>query len=168
MSELNEAALKLLYDEELFIVKEKTYAQETQQPEPSKASEPAPEPITINFKGENKKGIAIIFENDKDDALEPADETLLLNILKAVGLSLKDVAILNHHSVATEWKGKIDASIVLVFGIDPATYGLACSAYTITENENMLWLFSHTLAQLAKEKQLKGNLWGKLQELFPN
>lgn len=168
MSELNEAALKLLYDEELFIVKEKTYVQEANKTETEVVSEPAPEPITIKFKGDNKKGIVILFENDKNEALEQSDETLLLNILKAVGLSLEDVALLNHHTIGVDWKGKIEANKVLVFGTSPTAYSISCDTYAITENESKQWLFSHSLSELANDKQLKAKLWGKLQELFPS
>lgn len=168
MSELNEAALKLLYDEELFIVKEKIYVHVKQSPETAEVSEPAPEPIAINFKGSNKKGVAILFENDNDEFLPQSDETLLLNILKAVGLSLEDVAIINYHNTGSNWKRSVEASKVLVFGTSPSTHGLSCNEYSIEENNGKQWLFSHSLAQLANEKQLKAKLWGMLQELFPS
>lgn len=165
MSELNDAALKLLYDEELFIIKEKGYSKPHEEPILNEVFEPAPEPISFEFKGENKKGIAILFQNENDTSLDPADETLLLNILKAVGLSMEDVAIINH-SVGVDWKDKVKISKVLVFGISQEAYNHTGELYSIAEKEGRSWLFAHSLTELANDKVLKGKLWKSLQSLF--
>lgn len=181
MSELNEAALKLLFEEELFIIKDNNYTEPQDTISVMEVSEPTvsapkPEPeanptehstaAPIVFKGENKKGIVILYQNPEAKTLAAADESLLLNILKAVGLSLEDVAIINQSISNQDWKDEIEFTKVLSFGINPTEYGLSGENYSIIESNNGTWLSSHTLAELANDKVLKGKLWGKLKEMF--
>ncbi|MCB0496426.1 MAG: hypothetical protein KDC79_09855 [Cyclobacteriaceae bacterium] len=167
MDSLNETGIRLFFDEELFILKEKAMNLPSES-QPPVVAEPEAEPYSIAFKGSNRKGVVVLYENTSEESLDASEETLLLNILKAVGLSLEDVAIINHHTAKQKWQDNITASKVIAFGIAPASYNLSCNEYTIINHSNAQWLFSHSLAQLADEKPLKAKLWGKLQELFPD
>jgi len=166
MDELNEVGLKLFFDDELFLINEQTpvAAVATQ---PTKVKEPAPEPYKVAFKGENNKGIGIIINETNQEFLNQEDETLLANILKAVGLTLNDVAIINQHHAGIEWQNKVNCSKVFLFGIKPADYNLSTDLYELLQNKNAQWVFSNSLSEIGKDKLLKGKLWVKLQEVFP-
>lgn len=174
MEELSNASLKLFFEEDIYVIKETEKANtlkkektlEPPKPEPSIVEEPVSEPIEFNYKGGNAKGIAIIINDDSNEFLNTTDETLLLNILKAIGLSLEDVAIINQHNSGTDWKEKLEYTKTLVFGILPSTYKIVSENYVIIKDEESDWLFSDSLFSLGSNKELKGKLWSKLQELF--
>ncbi len=178
MEELTNADLKLLFKEDIYLIKDNDFKEPVpEKPKtetlikedvsaPSVVEEPIAEAISLNYKGANAKGIAIIINDDSNEFLNPTDETLLLNILKALGFSLEDVAIINQHTAGTKWTTQIDFSKVIVFGILPSTYGVTSSNYTIEEKEGAKWLFSDSLFSLNSNKVLKGKLWTTLQEFF--
>ena len=176
MEDLSNAGLKLLFNEDIYIIKEdkndssspKDKPEELQQ-EPSNPSiveDPKEEITALNFKGANKKGIAIIINSDTNEYLNNTDETLLLNILKAIGLSLDDVAIINQHISGITWQNNLEYSKAIVFGILPSTYTIVSENYIIQSNKEVEWLFSDSLFALGSDKVLKGKLWTSLQELF--
>ncbi len=176
MEELTKEDLKLFFDKEIYLIKESSHAKPrpdstpvepaSEKAETPVVEEPLPQPISLVHKGENAKGIALIITDDANEFLNTADETLLLNILKAIGLSLEDVAIINQHRSGTEWQTQINFNKAIVFGILPSTYGVVTENYTIQQKGDAQWLFSDSLFSLASDKVLKGKLWGKLQELF--
>ncbi|MCF6351448.1 MAG: hypothetical protein L3J06_00405 [Cyclobacteriaceae bacterium] len=181
MEDLTKENLKLFFKEDIYLIKEKnasTKLSETAISKPDEANnqstttsvveKPAPiaAPKLLAYKGGNTKGIALIITDDANEFLNTTDESLLLNILKAIGFSIQDVAIINQHTAGNNWVTQIDFSNVIVFGILPSTYGFTSSNYTIEEKEEAKWLFSDSLFSLASNKELKGKLWIKLQELF--
>ncbi len=178
MEELTNADLKLLFKEDIYLIKDNDFKEPVpEEPKtetlikeevsaPSVVEEPIAEAISLNYKGANSKGIAIIINDDSNEFLNPTDETLLLNILKALGFSLEDVAIINQHNSDVEWQSKLDFTKAIVFGILPSTYGITTANYSIQQKEGVSWLFSDSLFSLASDKVLKGKLWSKLQEMF--
>lgn len=182
MEELTKEDLTLFFEEDIYLIKEEITSSKLPEVnilEPIKenistaapmAEEPNPipiiEPKLLAYQGENAKGIAIIITNDSNDFLNKTDETLLLNILKAIGLSLADVAIINQHTANTKWVSQIKFSKVIVFGILPSTYGFVTSNYSIQQKEQEQWLFSDSLFSLSSDKVLKGKLWTTLQDFF--
>ena len=166
MEELSEAGLRLLLDEELYIIDEIINTTEPPNEASNLLKEPDPEAIKLNYKGSNKKGIGIIVQEASHEFLSSSDETLLMNILNAIGLSFDDVAIINHQNTGIAWVDQLQFSKVIVFGVEPTAFSQSIEYYTITPTKNIIWLFSHSLAELAENKTLKGKLWGKLKELF--
>ncbi|MCF6360290.1 MAG: hypothetical protein L3J29_05940 [Cyclobacteriaceae bacterium] len=177
MEELNKEDLRLFFDEEIYLIKDKDNAEsasisniekpiKVESSAPSTVEEPLIEAISLVYKGGNDKGIAIIINDDSNEFLNTTDEALLLNILKATGFSLEDVAIINQHNSGVGWQSQLDFSKVIVFGILPSTYGIASENYSIQKHEEADWLFSDSLFSLGSDKVLKGKLWGELQELF--
>lgn len=174
MEELDKVGLKMFFDEEIYIIpeseKKDTFKEvktvEHKQLEPSIVEEPKAEPLKLSYKGGNVKGIALIINDDINEFLNTRDETLLLNILKAIGLSIDDVAIINQHTSGTDWESQVEFTKAIVFGILPSTYGLETANYKLLQQGDTQWLFSDSLFSLGKDKSLKGALWGKLQELF--
>lgn len=170
MDELNEAGLKLFFKEDIFLIEEKenetSLITEKLDQKPSEVNEPLPASLGLNYKGGNNKGIAIIITDDSNEYLNSRDESLLLNILQAIGLSLEDVAIINQYNSGAEWQEQLEFTKSLVFGILPSKYGIDSENYIIQDVKDVKWLFSDSLFSLASDKTLKGKLWGNLQELF--
>ncbi len=174
MEELTEGDLKLFFEEDIYLIKKEitsTKLPKVKTPAPIKETISTTASIVENSKlmacqGGNAKGIAIIITNDSNDFLNTTDESLLLNILKAIGLSLEDVAIINQHTTGTDWVNQVEFTKAIVFGILPSTYGFVTENYNIQQKDQTQWLFSDSLFSLASDKVLKGNLWDKLQELF--
>jgi len=178
MEDLSNVGLKLFFDEGIYIINEDRLESspavvETKkelQKEISSSSileEPKEEITSINYKGGNKKGIAIIISNESNEYLTDTDETLLLNILKAIGLTFEDIALINQHQAGTKWHNQVNCSKVFLFGIKPVDYNLSSALYELIPVNNAQWLFSNTLAEIGKDKVLKSKLWVKLQEVFP-
>lgn len=176
MEDLDKVGLKLLFDEDIYIIKEdrsEHSASNEINKEPTKEAssppileEPKEEITSLNYKGGNNKRIAIIINDDSNEYLNNTDEALLLNILKALGLSLDGVAIINQLTSGITWQGELEYSKVIVFGILPSTYSKLAEKYTIQSNGDSKWLFSDSLFALGNDKALKGKLWTSLQELF--
>ncbi len=168
MEDLNKADLKLFFDEEIYLIKEATGIEPTQKEEqkPLVVEKPETEHLPLVYKGGNTKGIVIIINDDSNEFLNNMDETLLLNILKAIGLSLNDVAIINQYNSSSDWKKQLEFAKVIAFGVQPGNYNITIGHYIIHSVDDVKWLFSDSLTELASNKVLKGKLWGKLQELF--
>lgn len=169
MEELSNVGLKMFFDEEIYLI-DKINSDTLIVPEPvtktSVAHEPDMEPVTLSYKGGNNKGIVIIGSEESHEFFRDADEILLLNILKAIGLSISDVAIINQHTSGANWQDQLEFTKVIAFGVDSSSYDLTTEKYSIHIHQNIKWLFSDSLASLSEDKALKGKLWGKLQELF--
>ncbi len=178
MEELSKEDLKLFFDEEIYLIKDNDFKEsvpvepKTETTIKEKTStlpaveEPIAEALSLNYKGGNAKGIAIVINDDSNEYLNDTDETLLLNILKAVGFSLEDVAIVNQHNSGVKWQSQLDFTKAIIFGVLPSAYGITCENYSIQKHEEADWLFSDSLFSLGSDKVLKGKLWGKLQKLF--
>ena len=166
MEELSAADLVLFFDDELYLINEPDKIQSSQEAEVSEVKEPVLKPLSLNYKGGNAKGIVILANEESTEFFNDADETLLLNILKAIGFSLEDVAIINQHYSGIDWIKQLTFTKVIAFGIDSNEYQITIEKYTIHTHQNVKWLFSDSLTELASDKILKANLWGKLQELF--
>lgn len=170
MDELNNAGLKLFFEEEIYLIDDKSVDNKLQiktaLPQPVEVNEPEPTPLALNYKGGNAKGIAIVINDDSNEFLNSTDESLLLNILKAIGLSLDDVAIINQHNSTENWQEQIEFTKAIIFGILPSAYDIVSDNYHILLKNEVNWLFSDSLFSLGANRELKGKLWGKLQELF--
>ncbi len=176
MEELTKTALALFFDEEIYIIKDDRLEStptveikaepQTEMVTPPILEDSTEKTISLNYKGGNAKGIAIIINEDSNEFLNNTDETLLLNILKAIGLSLNDVAIINQFNTGVLWKDELEYTKALIFGILPSSYNIVSENYTINKTEEADWLFSDSLFSLGNNKVLKGKLWTSLQEFF--
>lgn len=175
MEDLKNTGLKLFFDEDIFIIKDdgidsspviESKELPAEVPNLPVLEDPIKKGVSLNYKGGNKRNLAIIISNDSNEYLNKTDETLLLNILKALNFSLDDVAIINHHTSGTTWKDDLEFDTAIVFGILPSTYAIVSDNYIIQTATNKKWLFSDSLFALGSDKNLKGKLWNSLQELF--
>jgi hypothetical protein len=122
--------------------------------------------------GENKKKVLILVNYQDSVYLPDNDLELLTGILGACKLSMADVAIVNHNNcpdatykeLVTFFKSKI----VLLFAIEPASFGLPMNFphFQIQPFAENSFLFSPSLKELENDKVLKSKLWVCLKRLF--
>ena len=122
--------------------------------------------------GENKKNILVIVSYPDAVHLPDNDLALLTGILGACKLSLADVAVFNHHNCPeTSHKELLvffKSKIVLLFAVEPASFGLPMSFphFQIQPFAGNSFLFSPSLKELENDKILKSKLWVCLKRLF--
>ena len=122
--------------------------------------------------GENKKNILVIVRYRDTVHLPDNDLALLTGILGACKLSLADVAVLNHHNFPEasykELLAFYKSKIVLLFAVEPASFGLPMSFphFQIQPFAGNSFLFSPSLKELENDKILKSKLWVCLKRLF--
>ncbi len=127
MSELltkDTTALSLLFDEELYLIKAKPA-----MPSPTQAIEKKPEaPLAFDYLGENNRFFLLLLEAPDEKHLSGTHLEVLIKILQAKGLELKDVAILNlsnYQDVGFKaLKDFFSCSKICLFGIPPNLLGL--------------------------------------------
>jgi hypothetical protein len=124
------------------------------------------------YLGENRKNILLILSYKEAVHLPDDELSFLTGILTACKLSLADTAIVNlgNHPEATynELTSFFKSKIVLLFAVEPATFGLPMSFphFQIQPFANNSFLFSPSLKELEKDKLLKSRLWVCLKRLF--
>ena len=122
--------------------------------------------------GNNHKNILVIVQYA--DAVHLPDKELefLTTMLGACKLGLDDVAIvnLNNHpgSSYKELTGFFKSKIVLLFDVEPASFGLPMNFphYQMQAFANATFLYSPSLTELENDKLQKSKLWVCLKRLF--
>jgi len=123
-------------------------------------NKPADHP-TWKWLGENRKNVLIIVSNSDVVHLPDHDLVFLTGILGACKLNMADVAIvnLNNHPEASykELVAFFKSKIVLLFAVEPASFGLPMSFphFQIQPFTGNSFLFSPSLKALEKDKVLK-------------
>lgn len=127
-------ALRLLMTEDLFRIREEQPVTQTDNstnlPEP-KADLPVIQPdlpIDYSYLGENNKYFLILVNDQKHTHLNKEHQEMLVKILQAKTMELRDVAILNLNRypgiLFNSLKEFFAPSRVVLFGVDPQTIGL--------------------------------------------
>ncbi|HQV55452.1 MAG: hypothetical protein IPH34_11755 [Chitinophagaceae bacterium] len=122
--------------------------------------------------GNNNKKILIVLKSEDAVHLPDNQLTFLTGILSACNLSLADVAIvntINHPEVSyKELTTYFASKVVLLFDIEPATFGLPINFpfYQIQAFAGNSFLYSPSLNNLENDKIEKSKLWVCLKRLF--
>jgi len=122
--------------------------------------------------GENKKNILLVVNYSDEVFLPDNDLVFLTGILGACKLNMADVAVLNlnnHPDVSCkEVVDYFKSKIVLLFAVEPASFGLPMSFphFQIQPFAGSSFLFSPSLRELENDKVLKSKLWVCLKRLF--
>ncbi len=122
--------------------------------------------------GSNQRNILVVVDHDKLVHLPDEDLHFLTEILGACRLSLDDVGIVNRNNykdmpykeLLTHFKSRK----VLLFGIDPATFGLPMNFpyFQVQAFHDNSFLYSPSLKNLGNDKLLKSKLWICLKRIF--
>ena len=150
------------------------HAPSVEQAAPSNTSPGTTElpPESWKSLGNNRRQILIVV--NYTDVLHLPDETLgfLTSMLTACKLSLDDVALINmQHYLgvsAREILAHFKTKQALLFGIEPAEFGLAVSfpEFQVQSVANAVFLYSPALEAIQPDKLLKSKLWICLQRMF--
>lgn len=122
--------------------------------------------------GENRKGLLILVEDKDHPVMERADGLFLKDVLKAIGYSFDDVAIVNICQCLSEadWEAvnNISFTHLFSFGVSrsevPATITLA--PYELESSKNRKFLMVDKLTVLRAERSRKIALWNLLKPMF--
>ncbi len=165
------AFLPYFITEDIYVVSDEVVEIIAPIEEVKEVAESAPEYIAppIKYKGENRKGILILVENNEGEYLSSEDEIFLSKILHAVGIQLDDIALVNVNTIeGISQFLEIKHTTVIAFTTKYAEINEAISneLYQIKTQEKVQILLAHPLHEISQEKEKKIKLWKQLQDLF--
>ena len=147
MNSLNPKAIPFIYSENLYHLK-------------IKAAD-----IDISFHGTNLKNVTILIDN-VGRIYDSLEFTLLTGILKAIGLGINDVAIVEAFQDGNELKNikkQLLPVVIIAFGKDfPQTPG---TKNKLVEVSGMKILVTDSLMDLQEDKNKKIAFWSELKKL---
>ena len=137
---------------------------------PEKTKAPKVNPKLIF--GENRKGLLILVEDPDHPVMERADGLFLKDVLKAIGYTFDDVAIVNICQCLSDadWEAVNALSFThfFSFGVSrtelPATTTLA--PYELESSKDRKFLMIDKLSVLRAERSRKIALWNLLKQMF--
>lgn len=127
---------------------------------------------TTAFLGNNGKNISIIVQYPGIPHLPDSTLEFLTRMLQACKLGLGDVAIQNLGDqtsvVGSDITDQLASKIVLLFGINPADFGLAINfpEFQVQPLAGITYLYAPPLETCQHDKLVKSKLWVCLQRIF--
>ncbi|RZM27784.1 MAG: hypothetical protein EOO88_11415 [Pedobacter sp.] len=185
----NSAALRLFFTEDVYLLKEDVQPmdkqEETQVPHAqhtetvsilptvnTQAAATSTAIAELNFKylGKNLRDILILVHDRNNDVSTDEGRELLRNIVKAIGLTANDFALINYaeHPGVTfdQFRKSLSSKTLFAFGVTPDQLGLPVTAqHTATQYNSVTMIFSSDLHQLSTDQQGKKMLWGSLKQM---
>lgn len=131
-----------------------------------------PSATTGSYLGNNGKNISIIVQYPGIPHLPDSTLEFLTRMLQACKLGLGDVAIQNLGDqtsvVGNDITGELASKIVLLFGINPADFGLAINfpEFQVQPLAGITYLYAPPLEICQNDKLVKSKLWVCLQRIF--
>lgn len=156
-------ALSLLFEEELYLVQSK--APLVAQPALVEAASAA---VQFDYLGENNRFFLILVNEPGQSYLEETNLEVLLKILMAKGMELKDVAILNlsrfPETNFMQLKAFFSCSRLCLFGVSPQQLGLAeLPSNEINVQDDVKVLASFSLMELQQTHHKKLAFWNVMK-----
>lgn len=189
MSKTDPAFLRLVFDEEevykIDAVNEANTgssaaetapasAENNRKESPAAVEEPAADYATSKpaILGNPSSAILILLHAPEHDFIEPGDHGFLQDILKAIKLSLDEVAVVNTARIKDEhitYLQEDSFDKVILFGEDKSGGRLIThpqNPYIIGKHEGRKTLKAEELQLIRSDRNKKVNLWNALKELF--
>lgn len=169
----NSNALRFLMSEDIYIVNEKTLSNPISLSE--EVHEPIPEILTeenqstsFRYAGENNKYFLIIFEDEANPELNSAHKEMLMKIMSAKGLEMRDLAILNLSQYPetnfSQLKEFFCCNRITLFGIDPQRISLPSIAANETfKHLDVKVLASFSLDEMSNSNDKKREFWAVMK-----
>lgn len=135
------------------------------QPKKEKTGAPA-------FLGKNEKHILILSSDTTVPFVGDKSLSFLTNVLSACKMSLGDVAIVNWANLQdksyTELLAELESRIVLLFNLDPISFGLPINFphFQVQEFAGHTYVHAPALSEIEASKDLKTKLWTTLKRVF--
>jgi len=174
--EKQEAYLKYIYHEDLYIINEPPVAleepQELQEEVEDLSSgqerELVNEPSPVKFLGSNNKGILILVNDADSEFLNERDLGFLMRIVESgLKYSKTDIAIVNCVKFPY-WQifDEIHHTFLIAFGNHQTEVLQGKSKYQVSDNDGIKVLMADDLGSMEDDKEKKGQLWKALQSMF--
>mgnify|MGYP001598367340 FL=1 len=122
--------------------------------------------------GNNEKNVLLLVNYLNQKELTPQQLSFLNKMMKACKITLSDVALMNmsqnpdaNYKILQEY---FKSQIVLLFGIEPISFGLPLSFphFQVQSFANCSFLFTPAIEELEKDDVLKSKLWVCLRRIF--
>lgn len=129
----------------------------------------------MKFFGENQKNVVIVINHPASVYLNEDELTFLTSILKACGLNIADIAIMNaaeQQVTFTTIKEQFNAVKIILFNVEPSAIKLPfmIPTFQVQNYDNVVILLAPALADLNKadreSRLLKTRFWNSLKQVF--
>ena len=178
MNKLSSEALKLIFDEPIYVVGSPAIPEEvltenkaeqivlTAAPKTTpEAEEPSADYALPDLKGDYASRVLVIVDYENEDFIIEEDQEFLLKVLATVGLNLAKVGILNSHAGLFEKDlDQLKPKTILAFGTIAAFESFQNYIPSKAFGANLL--VGHSLSEIAATKDLKIGLWNALKTMF--
>ncbi|MES2874652.1 MAG: hypothetical protein V4708_13080 [Bacteroidota bacterium] len=176
----NTDALRFLMNEDLYLVKEIVQTDihpllaEEPKATPEKAQElieTSPEETAANFNylGENNRYFLVLVDDKSHKELNTPHKEMLMKIMAAKKLELRDLAILNLAQYPgtnfTQLKDFFSCNRIILFGINPGDIGLpAISANQPGKHHDVKVLATFGLEEMSSNTDKKREFWNVMKD----
>ena len=134
------------------------------------AATTVPEKKQVKLLGNNAKKIIVIVNHEQSAFLPDHELNFLTTILNACKLSLADIGIVNLQQSGDQVEQVIesDGRVILLFGIEPSSICLPVHfpPFQVQPFSQRTYMHAPSLDVIEKDKQLKGQLWASLKQIF--
>jgi hypothetical protein len=169
----NQAALKMLFTEDIYLINNEkkdvpvqpVIAEPIIKPNDTIQPEVNVSPITdFEYLGDNNKYFLILIEDKIHTRMNPAHQEILLKIMGAKKLELRDLAILNINRYPDikfdALKNFFSCNRVVLFGITPTQIGLpAASLNKVNSVGTVKLLPTYSLEEMRNNDDKKREFW---------
>jgi DNA polymerase III psi subunit len=157
--------LTQIFEKDLLYVLPGEEAKAISIPENETASSSSPvsvpdEPIiveeeAVSYDGSFNKKVLVVISDSASDA----DRDFLMNVLKAIQLTIDDIGIITSAD-KTQWHQLSPNRIINFQAITTQEF------YTVSEENGIQHLYAHTLSEISQDVNLKKQLWVTLKQAF--
>lgn len=166
-------ALSRLLSDELYLIKDEISAKDNvpQREEAAPAKdENKPEPPSFVYLGENNKYFLILVDQPGETHINKEDQADLEKILKAMGMELRDTAIMNLAAFPatdfTQLKAFFACSRLVLFGVDPARLNLpAVPGNQISMHQGVKILATFSFKEMQGDRNKKASFWNEMKKI---
>lgn len=180
MISTNSNALRFLMTEDIYILKKETFSApepkiETvlteREPEtiPVAPKDETPAPTSFNYLGENNRYFLIIVDDATHADLNTVHREMLMKIMTAKGMEMRDLAILNLNRYPgasfLQLKDFFSCNRVVLFGIDPQRLSIKAVPSNAPEKvDGVSILATFSLAEMAVDTDKKRQFWTVMKD----
>jgi hypothetical protein len=139
------------------------------EPHAEKIEEDQVELVSFNYLGENNRYFLIVVDDKSHPELNTPHKEMLMKIMAAKKLELRDLAILNianyPHANFVQLKDFFSCNRVTFFGIDPRTLGLpAIGANQTGKHLDVKILATFALEEMSSNTDKKREFWNVMKD----
>ncbi len=169
----NSGALRYLMTEDLYLLNDKSPIAKA-MPVPDSVPtidipKETPSSSGYNYLGENNRYFLILIQDENSPGMDGGHQEMLLKIMKAKGMEMRDLAILNlakyPDASFIRLKEFFSCNKLLMFGINPTRIGLPpFGSNKSLVHENVKVLASFGLDEMSKSVDKKKEFWAVMKD----